>query len=130
LLHDAIEDTEATVADLRAGFGSRVCELVRVLSDDPSIADDAARRRALRDQVAGAGPEALAIFAADKVAKVRELRAAAARDPAALGDAAIQGRLEHYGASLTMLEREAPDLPYTGQLRFELWALRELPPRA
>jgi hypothetical protein len=27
-----------------------------------------------------------------------------------------------------MLEREAPDLPLVRQLRFELWALRELPP--
>jgi (p)ppGpp synthase/HD superfamily hydrolase len=129
LLHDAIEDTAATPADLRAGFGERVCELVRVVTDDPSIVDADERRRALREQVAGAGPEALAIFAADKLAKARELRATATRDPRSLGDPATRGRLEHYRASLVMLEREAPDLAYVGQLRFELWALLELPPR-
>ena len=34
----------------------------------------AARKAALRDQVAAAGPDALMVFAADKVSKVRELR--------------------------------------------------------
>jgi hypothetical protein len=29
-----------------------------------------------------------------------------------------------------MLEEQAADVPYVGELRFELWALRELPPRA
>jgi (p)ppGpp synthase/HD superfamily hydrolase len=130
LLHDAIEDTEAMPADLRAAFGERVCELVRILSDDSSIADADERRRALREQVAEAGPEALAIFAADKLAKARELRATVTRDPAALEEPATRGRLEHYRASLAMLERHAPDLPYVAQLRFELWALRELPPGA
>ena len=129
LLHDAIEDTDATADDLRERFGDRVARLVEVVSDDPSIEDYDERKRRLREQVAAAGRDAQAIFAADKVAKARELRATATRDPAALGEPSIRRRLEHYQQSLEMLEQTAPDLPLVNQLRFELWALTELPPR-
>jgi hypothetical protein len=129
LLHDAIEDTDATADDLRERFGDRVAGLVSSLSDDPAIADRAERKRALRKQVAAAGRDAQAIFAADKVAKARELRATVTRDPGAFDDPAIRQRLEHYQESLKMLERAVPDLPLVRQLRFELWALEELPPR-
>jgi (p)ppGpp synthase/HD superfamily hydrolase len=130
LLHDVIEDAGATAEDLRARFGDRVADLVAALSDDPAIEDPRERKRALREQVARAGRDAQAIYAADKVAKARELRATVTRDPAAPRDPAIARRLEHYEQSLEMLEHEAPDLPLVRQLRFELWALRELPPRS
>lgn len=129
LLHDAIEDTDTTADDLGERFGDRVATLVTQLSDDPGIGDRAERKRRLREQVAAAGQDAQAIFAADKVAKARELRATVTRDPRAFADPAIQLRLEHYVESLKMLEREAPDLPLVRQLHFELWALAELPPR-
>lgn len=128
LLHDAIEDTDATADDLRDRFGDRVAELVTSLSDDPAIGDARERKRALREQVAHASAEAQAIYAADKVAKARELRATLARDPQASADPSIQMRLEHYAASLELLEQVVPDLPLVAQLGFELWALRELPP--
>jgi (p)ppGpp synthase/HD superfamily hydrolase len=124
LLHDVVEDTGATIDAVRERFGERIAGLVEALSDDGSIADYAARKAALREQVAGAGGDAQAIYAADKVAKARELRAQAARDGARFDEA----KLHHYEESLAMLEREAPDLPLVRQLRFELWALRALPP--
>jgi (p)ppGpp synthase/HD superfamily hydrolase len=128
LLHDAIEDSDATVDDLRDQFGPRVCALVAALSDDEAIEDYGERKAALREQVAAAGAEAAAIYAADKVAKARELRAELSRDPAAFDDPRIQRRLEHYDASLAMLDVRLADHPLTRQLRFELWALRALPP--
>ncbi len=130
LLHDAIEDTGATVADLRDRFGEDVAALVEALSDDESIEDYAERKAALRAQVESAGDEAAAIFAADKVTKVRELRATLTREPGAIGEPQVQRRLEHYEASLEMLERVLPDHALPRQLRFELWALRTLPPPA
>lgn len=128
LLHDALEDTDATVEDLRERFGPRVCDLVAALSDDTGIEDYAERKAALRGQVAEAGPDAAAIYAADKVAKARELRAELTRDESAAGDPEVRRRLEHYEASLEMLEERLPDHPLARQLRFELWALRALPP--
>jgi (p)ppGpp synthase/HD superfamily hydrolase len=130
LLHDVVEDTDATTEDLRERFGDRVAGLVEALSDDPGIEDKRARKAALRDQVAAAGRDAQAIFAADKVAKARELRATLTRDPSARADDGIGLRLEHYEKSLEMLAVHIPDLPLVRQLRFELWALRELPPAA
>ncbi len=129
LLHDLVEDTDATPGEIRDRFGARVAGLVAALSDDPGIEDYGERKAALREQVERAGPDASAVFAADKVAKARELRATLTRAPQAAEDPAIQRRLEHYEASLAMLERALPEHPLPRQLRFELWALRALPPR-
>ena len=130
LLHDAVENTGATTTDVEERFGARVASLVGALSDDPAIEDYPARKAALREAVAAAGRDAQAIFAADKVAKARELRAELARDPALAGEPRIRARLEHYDACVAMLERVVPDLALLAQLQFELWALRHLPPRS
>src|ERR1700743_2359437 len=79
VLHDTIEKTSTEPADLRERFGTRVSALVVALSEDPTISGYNARKAALRDQVTGAGDEALMVFAADKVSKARELRMTFAR---------------------------------------------------
>ena len=128
ILHDVVEKTDATLDDVRAEFGERTAALVAAVSEDESIADYEARKEALRRQVEAHGPDALAVYAADKLAKTRELRALAAREHVSLADPELERRLVHYERSLTVVERAAPDLPFNGQLRFELWALRQLPP--
>jgi (p)ppGpp synthase/HD superfamily hydrolase len=127
-LHDVVERTPATVDDLEARFGDRVAGLVAAVSDPPGIADYGARKAALREQVVRAGPDALAIYAADKLAKARELRALASRLHVAMTDPALHERLEHYQRSLETLDAALPDMPLVNQLRFELWALQQLPP--
>src|SRR3979490_276699 len=72
-LHDVIEKTPANAFDLRARFGSRVAALVLAVSEDRHIAGYSARKAALRHQASESGEEALMVFAADKVSKVREL---------------------------------------------------------
>jgi len=127
-LHDVVEKTKATVDDVAARFGSRVASLVAAVSDPPGMDDYGARKAALRDQVAHASREALAIYAADKLAKTRELRALASRVHVALTDPALQNRLEHYQKSLETLDGALPGMPLVNQLRFELWAMDQLPP--
>lgn len=129
LLHDVVENTAAGLEDIRTLFGERVSEMVTALTEDPSIEDYEERKAALRDQVAAAGPEAQAVYAADKVVKARELRAHAARTEAALDTPELHRRMEHYERSLAMLEAKAGELPLVRQLALELWALRHLPPR-
>jgi (p)ppGpp synthase/HD superfamily hydrolase len=124
VLHDIVENTSVTVDDVGRRFGTRVASLVAAVSEDPSISDYVARKAALREQVAEAGAGACAVYAADKVAKVRELRAKAVRDPDALGGP----KLEHYRASLDMLRAHTKGLALVDQLEFELWALDVLPP--
>jgi (p)ppGpp synthase/HD superfamily hydrolase len=111
VLHDVLEDSDADRDELEARFGWRVADLVDALTDDPSIEDEGERKAALRRQVAGAGEWAAAIFAADKVSKVRE----------------DQGRIDHYEASLEMLADLIPSHPLVQQLRQELEALHALP---
>ena len=132
ILHDAIEDAGVPAAEVERRFGAAIARLVQDVSEERSIADYAARKAALRRQVAAAGEEAALIFAADNVCKVRELRAQTGGDPARFGpasaDPATRARIEHYRRSLEMLETVLPAHPLVRQLRFELEALRELRP--
>jgi (p)ppGpp synthase/HD superfamily hydrolase len=120
VLHDTLEKTEATAYDIYARFGRRVGDTVCAVSDDRGIPGYARRKAALRGQVAGAGEDALTVFAADKLSKVRELR---------LGDssgAKMHGRkLRHYRLSLVILRDLLPASPIVAALAAELDALPE-----
>jgi (p)ppGpp synthase/HD superfamily hydrolase len=120
VLHDVLEDTDVERPELEERFGHAVAALVAAVSDDPSIEDDAERKAALRDQVAHAGDEAAAVFAADKVSKARELRARARHGRFQRSD---ESKLGHYQASLELLEELIPGHPLVEQLREELGSL-------
>jgi (p)ppGpp synthase/HD superfamily hydrolase len=128
LLHDVVEKSDADVDEVRRRFGDRIARTVDALSEDDEIADYYERKAALRASVAAGGPDAHIVYAADKVAKARELRAQAAYSDAALADPELRRRYEHYVESLEMLTEVARDLPLLEALAFELWALRNLPP--
>lgn len=113
VLHDTIEKGGADIGELRERFGARTAALVAAVSEDSEIPTYARRKAALRDQVAAAGPEALMVFAADKVSKVREfgLPGAPAKPP--------QRRMTHYRRCLELLERRL-NSPLVAQLRAAL----------
>lgn len=129
LLHDILESSDTTAEELSARFGSEIAGLVEAVSEDPIVRDPAERKARLREQVAAAGPEAAAVFAADKLSKVREIRIRAACAADERSDSAIRVKLEHYIASRAMLERQLGDRPLIRALGFELEALQSLPPR-
>jgi hypothetical protein len=121
-LHDVIEKTPATVFDLRRRFGSTIASLVLAVSEDERIAGFNERKRALREKVADAGEEALMLFAADKVAKARELRL----QPLPLWGRAGRlraRRLAHYERCLALLQQRLPASPLVAQLEDELAGL-------
>jgi (p)ppGpp synthase/HD superfamily hydrolase len=132
VLHDVIEKANVTARELRERFGPAITRLVLAVTDDERITRYADRKAALRRQVATAGHEALAVFAADKLSKLRELRREATADP----DAGATNfwmhelharRLTHYRRSLAMLEERLPESPLVHQLAAELGALRDHP---
>jgi (p)ppGpp synthase/HD superfamily hydrolase len=127
LLHDVLEKSDATRDELDGEFGARIAAVVAAVSEDTSIAEYAERKRRLREQSAAGGDDALAVMAADKVAKVRELRAQVTRRGTP-PDAVDRERLAHYELTLDVLRAHLPDLPLGRQLEFELWALAALPP--
>lgn len=70
ILHDVLEDTGATRAELEDPFGDDVARLVGALTQDASIGKYRERKAALRRQIVEAGPEAAAVSLADKAAKL------------------------------------------------------------
>ncbi|MDE3130826.1 MAG: bifunctional (p)ppGpp synthetase/guanosine-3',5'-bis(diphosphate) 3'-pyrophosphohydrolase [Acidobacteriota bacterium] len=95
LLHDVLEKTDVSASMLRRQSGRRVAGLVVAVTDDARIGGYATRKAALRQQVADAGDEALALFAADKLSKLRELRREIEQDQA--GNKTLRARrLKHY----------------------------------
>ena len=124
-----LEKADVNAKELRDRFGSRITELVLAVSDDDRIRGYGERKAALRAQVAGAGDEALTLFAADKLSKLRELRREAAVDrdprgaPTTLRELRAR-RLRHYQRSLALLEERLPDSPLVRELREELLLFR------
>ena len=105
---------------------------MQAVSEDSTVDDYRRRKRMLREQVRTTGGDAALVFAADKIAKVRELpelvrreRAGrAADDPGARArdplDEDHRLRLEHYRRSLRMLQQVIPGHPLVIRLAREL----------
>jgi (p)ppGpp synthase/HD superfamily hydrolase len=124
VLHDVLESTDTTAEEIEARFGSRVALLVTAVTENAEIENDADRKAALRLQVARSGEDAAAVFAADKISRVRELRLMAGRGGP---DPPSREKLAHYEASLEMLAQEIPEHALVERLRLELEAVRALP---
>jgi (p)ppGpp synthase/HD superfamily hydrolase len=126
LLHDVVEDSGLTVGDVVESFGVPVGELVAALTEDPSVPDWEERKRALRAEVGGAGPDALAIYVADKLANLHDWRVVYA----AVGEDAVDyfkaptldARIRIWRGDLELAEERVPDLALTPQFRDELEA--------
>jgi (p)ppGpp synthase/HD superfamily hydrolase len=98
LLHDVVEDTDRTVADVRTQFGGTVAHIVAQLTEDDSIQPYAPRKHALREQLRAAGSPALNIALADKVATLRH---------ALLTDTPVRKRKRHHYWATLQIARDA-----------------------
>ena len=127
VLHDVLENTDVEQDELEGRFGSEVSNLVAAVSDDAAIGDEQARKDELRERVRQAGGDALAVFAADKISRVRELRYMLTED---LTRDEAERKLARHRESLAMLEEAIPDSRLVEILRFEIESLDALPPQA
>ncbi|HEU4735891.1 MAG TPA: HD domain-containing protein [Solirubrobacterales bacterium] len=126
LLHDVVEKSDTELATVRERFGDTVAALVGAMTEDESIASYEDRKEEHRHRVAGSGPAALAIFAADKLTNVTMLREAYALIEEGVSDElAVPLDLKMYvwEADLEMLFEEAPQLRLTDELADQLVAL-------
>jgi guanosine-3',5'-bis(diphosphate) 3'-pyrophosphohydrolase len=73
ILHDTVEDTETTFAELEAGFGPVVTALVRELTDDKTL-PRGERKRLQLERAATASSGAKQIKLADKICNLRDIR--------------------------------------------------------
>jgi (p)ppGpp synthase/HD superfamily hydrolase len=118
LLHDAIEDTDATYEQIVERFGTRVADIVRECSDaevakGKKKAPWRGRKQAYIDHLSDASADALLVSLADKVHNVRTL----AEDVDRIGDNAftkfnggIDGTRWNYRRLADVYERRVGDL--------------------
>jgi (p)ppGpp synthase/HD superfamily hydrolase len=136
LLHDVAEYTEVGPAQLPGRFGEKVALLVSALTEDLEIDSYEDRKEEHRLRVAATGPEARAIFAADKVANVTVLREAYA----VMGESVDVGlpvsldlKILVWEYDLEMLFDESPGVPLVDRFADEmigLWGERAEKERA
>ena len=111
-LHDVVEDTAHGLGEIGEQFGPEVCRLVEAMTEDSGIESYEDRKGEHRKRVLAASRTSAAIYAADKLARVRALREEAEPvDPR---------RLAHYRATLELFRVERPDLPFLTELDAEL----------
>jgi (p)ppGpp synthase/HD superfamily hydrolase len=123
LLHDVVEDSEASVDDVRERFGAAVADLVAALTEDDSIEPYRRRKDEHRRRVEAAGGDALAIYAADKLSNIRVLRRTLGEDGESAGEefeVPLDAKEKIWADDLAMLRREAPELPSVAELAAEL----------
>jgi len=126
LLHDVVEKSEVGTDEICERFGDPVADLVAALTEDETIEDYEERKREHRRRVAKADPEALAIFAADKLTNVAMLREAYALiEERVSEELAVPLDLKMYiwEEDLEMLFDEAAEMPLTNKLADEMVGL-------
>ncbi len=126
-LHDVVEKTPIELDEIEARFGPEVAAIVDSLSEDGSVPGYGDRKRALRAKVLEADLSAVLIYAADRVANMRDWVAAPEedREPIArrLGTS-LSERLELWDEDLVELSGFDESLPFLAEIEIELRTLR------
>jgi GTP diphosphokinase / guanosine-3',5'-bis(diphosphate) 3'-diphosphatase len=126
-LHDVVEKTEVDLEEIRERFGPTVADLVDSLTENDEIPGYAKRKRALRRRILDTGGDPLIIYAADRVANMRDWRNVAPENRQACGErlgTTLQERLELWGEDVEELHDLDPDVPFLEEMEGELEALR------
>ena len=74
VLHDTIEDTETTAAELTSVFGAKVASIVVEVTDDKSLAKEVRKQRQV-EHAALISPEAQLVKLVDKICNLRDILA-------------------------------------------------------
>jgi (p)ppGpp synthase/HD superfamily hydrolase len=126
-LHDVVEKTDVELDELRERFGPDVAGLVDCLSEDPEIDGYGARKRALRRRILESGGDAVIIYAADRVANMRDWRKVPPEDRPAVGErlgTTLDERLQLWTEDVEELHDRDPETPFLEEIQIELDALR------
>jgi len=124
LLHDVVENTDHELDELVERFGVGVAELVAAMTEDESIEDYEQRKDAHREQIAAAGERAAAIYVADKLSNLRDMRRLYAEVGERAGDRfnapTLDARVRAWRRDAGLGARAVPDLPHAEELGEEL----------
>jgi (p)ppGpp synthase/HD superfamily hydrolase len=126
-LHDVVEHTDVQVDELSERFGPDVAGLVDCLSEDPNIEGYGARKRALRKRIVESGGDPVVIYAADRVANMRDWRKVPPEDREGIGErlgTTLPERLQLWSEDVEDLHHADPETPFLDEMQAELAALR------
>jgi (p)ppGpp synthase/HD superfamily hydrolase len=127
-LHDVVEKTDVQLEEIRERFGPGVAALVDCLSEDADIDGYAERKRALRRGILEAGGDPVVIYAADRVANMRDWHRVAPEDRPACGErlgTTLDERLQLWSEDVEELHHLDPQTPFLGEIESELAALKD-----
>jgi (p)ppGpp synthase/HD superfamily hydrolase len=130
-LHDVVEKTDVTMEEIRERFGPGVADLVDCLSEDPDIASYGERKRALRRGILESGGDPVIIYAADRVANMRDWLKVAPEDRPACGErlgTTLDERLQLWSEDLEELHDLDPQMPFLSEIQTDLDALKAQQP--
>ncbi len=130
-LHDVVEKTDVSLDEIRERFGPSVAALIDCLSEDPDIEGYADRKRALRRGILGSGGDPVVIYAADRVANMRDWLTISPEDRPACGErlgTTLQERLELWTEDVEELHDLNPETPFLGEIQADLAELKAQTP--
>lgn len=122
-LHDTVEDTDATLGEIQERFGDDVHRMVDAMTEDKEIDPYEARKAHHREEVEAAGKAPVLIYAADKLANLRDMRslyAAVGEGAAGRFNAPLDVRFKLWREDAEMIERVTPGLGILEAFRSEL----------
>jgi len=96
-LHDTVEDTATTFAELEERFGTTIASIVREVTDDKTLAKAERKRRQI-EHAAHASPTARAVKLADKICNLRDINSS---PPA---DWSIERRREYFDSAKRVVD--------------------------
>jgi GTP diphosphokinase / guanosine-3',5'-bis(diphosphate) 3'-diphosphatase len=125
-LHDVVEKTPVSLEEIAERFGSDVAEIVDALTEDAALDGYGPRKRALRTKALASNRAAVLIYAADRVANMRDWSRVEAGERAAIADrldTSLPERLELWTEDLQELTAYDDGLPFLAEIELELRAL-------
>ena len=126
-LHDVVEKTDVQLDEIRERFGPGVASLVDCLSEDPDIDGYAERKRALRQGILASGGDPVVIYAADRVANMRDWLKVTPENRPACGErlgTTLDERLNLWTEDVEELHDLDPQTPFLSEIEADLSALK------
>jgi guanosine-3',5'-bis(diphosphate) 3'-pyrophosphohydrolase len=126
-LHDVVEKTDVQLDEIRERFGPGVAALIDCLSEDPDIDAYAERKRALRHGILASGGDPVVIYAADRVANMRDWLRVAPENRESCGErlgTTIAERLQLWTEDVEELHHLDPETPFLSEIEADLSTLK------
>jgi GTP diphosphokinase / guanosine-3',5'-bis(diphosphate) 3'-diphosphatase len=130
-LHDVVEKTDVELEEIRERFGPGIADTIDCLTENPEIAGYSERKRALRQGILESGGDPVIIYAADRVANMRDWLKVPPEDRTACGErlgTTLQERFRLWTEDVEELHDLDPQTPFLSEIEADLAELKAATP--